>query len=205
MPEPFQVIGDATDSLFRVLDGATAEGGLLNGVRIDVATPYESYTPSPPAVTLWLYRVAENTLLRNRDRVRMPNPAAADDPTQFLEMDPPLGLELYYMLIPWHRTPAEEHDLLGRVVQLFYGNRLLAGDQLSNYLREQGATLGLQMLTAEELRLEDQTRLWDSLGRKYRLSVSYRVRGVKMEAPAVTAGGLVLAKSTGYQPGGVER
>jgi hypothetical protein len=144
--------------------------------------------------------VAENTLLRNRDRVRMPNPAAPDDPNQFYESEPPLGLELYFMLIPWHKTPAEEHELLGRVVQLFYGNRSLSPELLSNYLRVQGTTLGIQMLTAEELRLEDQTRLWDSVGRKFRLSASYRVRGVKMEAPSAAARGRVTATAAGFRP-----
>ncbi|HLN62148.1 MAG TPA: DUF4255 domain-containing protein [Symbiobacteriaceae bacterium] len=199
-PQPYQVIRDATDSLFKVLDAATVTGGLLDGVRLDVATPYDSYTPSFPTVTLWLYRVAENTLLRNRDRVRMPNPAAPDDPNQFYESEPPLGLELYFMLIPWHKTPAEEHELLGRVVQLFYGNRSLSPELLSNYLRVQGTTLGIQMLTAEELRLEDQTRLWDSVGRKFRLSASYRVRGVKMEAPSAAARGRVTATAAGFRP-----
>jgi hypothetical protein len=199
--EAYQVVRDATESLQSLLLGATAAGGVLQGVFVEAAVPYEGYTPAhTPALTLFLYQVLENTTVRNRDRTRMPDPnAAADNPARFIESEPPMGLELHYLLIPWHTTPLDEHELLGRAMHYLYGNRAVHAVNLAGYLREQEATLAIQLQTETDFSLDQLSRLWDAMGRSFKLSLSYRVRGVYMESPEVRGAGRVLDRVVGYR------
>lgn len=111
-----------------------------------------------------------------------------------------MGIDLFYLLVPWAKTMTDEHELLGRALQFMYGNRILPPAVLEGYLREEEMALSLQLLTDTELSLGDMTNLWDTLGRPFKLSVAYRVRGVRVESPVAYPGGRVLEKLTDYRP-----
>lgn len=110
-----------------------------------------------------------------------------------------MGIDLFYLLVPWAKTITEEHELLGRALQFMYGSRLIPFDLLEGYLREEEMSLSLQLLTDTELSLGDMTNLWETLNRTFKLSVAYRVRGVRVESPVEYPSGRVLEKITDYR------
>lgn len=208
MSEPAQVIQDFTDSLRALFAKGVTDGDLPAGLNVDVAAPLSTYQPSGlPAVTVFLYRVVEDTYLRNRESHRVPvvTPSGDEDPGVFDEVPAPMGLNLNYLLIPWADTHIKEQALLGQIIRFMRGLRSVTGNQLTGYLHEQEAVLSVQLQTEKEYTLEEQTRLWDSLGHIFHLSVSYQVRGLKLEAPVGPRGRRVLERSNEYEqrePGG---
>src|SRR5207249_1001588 len=78
-------------------------------------------------VSLFLYRVVENADLKNRPPMRVvPNRTR----------QPPLALNLYYLLTPLKKNNKEAHLLLGRIMQEIADNSILRGSALSGGLRD---------------------------------------------------------------------
>jgi uncharacterized protein DUF4255 len=131
---------------------------------------------NPARLTLFLFEVGEDPSARNRPRVR------GSTPPNVTLQKPPVALLLRYLLTPWGGDRLTEHRLLGRVVQVLYDHPILSGTDLRGNLT--GTDQALK-ITQSPLTLDERARVWFAVQRPYRLSVSYEVRVVNLDAEAL--------------------
>ncbi len=157
-------IGDVTELL----------KGLLSDLTVTLDSPASLPASSPggsvSAVNLYLYQVCENPNTKNQPWVTQPTG---------VQKYPPLAVNLYYLLTPYADDPVTAHRVLTHAMATLYASTRLTGAQLSDPLRQvvEGLTVNLRQMSLEEL-----TRIWNSLQSPYRLSVTYEVRVVLIEA-----------------------
>jgi hypothetical protein len=196
----FQAIGSVSATLQTLLqDRMDFPADLLPAgqpvtVTVDAPPLYEAEQGAAPAelpqVNLFLYRVAENSFLKNQEIPGRGSSAYGA---------PPLSLELFYLLTAYGRT-AERPDigdsklaqyLLGSAMRVFHDFPVVT-DSLA---RHASPVIGDPILDArlagefEQLRLclyplslEDLTKVWTALAQPYRLSAAYVVSATQIES-----------------------
>lgn len=152
----------------------------------EIAT--EETTNLDQVVTLFLHRITTNDQLRCTSLV-------ADAPTK----QPVLFLDLHYLVTYWGREAQAEQKLLTWTMQQLQSNPILDKSILTT--DAQWETTETVQLILADLSLEDILRIWDALGPKYRLSVSYIARVVRIDRDAAAAGLPVVATRFTYQDG----
>ena len=169
----YSVIAAASETLQSVLTNglsslkpAPAPAAELHDLQGNIST-------SPARLTIFLFDASEDPSARNRPRVRG---IGQSDITQ---KKPPMALLLRYLLTPWSGNRLTDHTILGRAMQVLYDGAILSGTDLQGSLKNNGQAL---KVTLAPLNLEDRTRVWHSVQKPYRLSVSYEVRVVNLDA-----------------------
>ena|SRR5438067_5386134 len=170
-------VHDLSDTLVKLLQAAVGAGGMVNPGDISVTTPDKFHDLKPPAITIFLYRVAVNPMMRNGPRVTRPNGATTR---------PLLPLELSYLITPWGRDARDEHTLLGLILQALYDRTELGPADL------QGTAWGPNdsvQLIQESLPTDEHYRIWDTVDMPYRLSLTYlaRIMGIEPREEVSTA------------------
>jgi hypothetical protein len=136
------------------------------------------FPPEKPCVSLYLFRVTVNEHLRNQ----RPPP----DKGQTLMLD------LHYMLTVWADKVDDEQRLLSWVMQQLWTHEALSASDLTP---DGGWAPGdLVQIIPAEISHEDLTRLWDSLKRSYRPSVTYVARVVPVDVTGLPPGRPVVAR-----------
>jgi hypothetical protein len=161
-------IGDVTTTLFDLL---TNEQNL--GVRFDVSllSPADETTNAPePRINLYLFRIEENSAVKNRGWQAVGNDVLRR---------PPLTLNLFYVVTPYAALQADCHRVLGEVMRVFYDNAIIESTRLSGSLGSTGEELKLDLCS---FNLEDLTRVWNAFNIPYRLSVCYQARIVFIDS-----------------------
>jgi hypothetical protein len=157
---------------------------------ISFMNPTETAQNSSHKLSIWLYQVTENEFLKNQPRLQ--TDVAGKDREKRLR-NPPLGLNLYYLLTPFNADPMMDHLLLGKTMQILYENAILslysAGDDIREHL-----SISLCRLSLEEL-----TRIWEALKEPYRLSVCYQVRVNRIDPVKGIDGKLVVEREDSYR------
>lgn len=168
----FPVIGDVSDTLRQVLsDGLSS---LAPPPTVEVHDLQGTIATTPAHVTLCLYDVIEDPSAKNRPRRRGPGPAGT------IQIDkPPMALLLRYIVTPWSGDRLTDHQILGRVMQVLYEGAILHGPQLRGTLAGTSDALKVTMST---IPLQDRSWLWQAVQKPYRISVTYEVRVVNLEA-----------------------
>jgi hypothetical protein len=144
--------------------------GMVPADNVLIATP-DSFKELPkPACTVFLYRVAENSVTRNGPRVSV-SPGVTSRPL--------LPLDLSYLITPWGKQPEDEHLILGTSLQALYdyaelGRGDLVGD---SWLPSDSVQLVLETLS-----LEEHFCIWDTVQLPYRLSLTYMARIIGIAA-----------------------
>ena len=130
--------------------------------------------PTNPAhLTIFLFEVGEDPSARNRPRVRS---VAPPDVTL---RKPPMALLLRYLMTPFSGDQLTNHKILGRVLQVLYDEAIISGSFLQGVLKDTDQAL---KITLSPLSLEERTRVWHSVQKPYRLSLSYEVRVVNLDS-----------------------
>lgn len=119
-------------------------------------------------VSLFLHRVTVNENFRAATRIK-------DEPNK----RPVLFLDLHYLITYWGTDPQAEHSVLGWVMQQLQSTPILDNSILAPPAIWD-ATESIQMVEAD-LSLEDILRIWDALGPKYRLSLCYIARVLRID------------------------
>jgi hypothetical protein len=143
----------------------------------EIAT--EDVTTLDQVVSIFLHRITINENFRAASRLQ-------DAPTR----QPAIFLDLHYLLSYWGTSAQAEQTILGWTLQQLQSSPILD----SSILTADGAwepTESVQLVMAD-LSLEDILRIWDALGPKYRLSVAYLARVVRIDR-MITAGLPVVA------------
>jgi hypothetical protein len=143
----------------------------------EIAT--EEQTALDQMVSIFLHRITVNENFRAATVLK---DQAAKTPVVFLD--------LHFLLTYWGTSAQAEQTILGWTVQQLQSSPILDNSILTS---EGGwdASETVQLILAD-LSLEDILRIWDALGPKYRLSVGYLARVVRIDR-AITAAGPVVA------------
>jgi hypothetical protein len=138
--------------------------------NIKLATPDEfEQNPAKPHITLFLYRVTICNEVRNS-----PHRTLADGRVT----RPLLPLELRYLITPWASDTADEHRILGRIIQVLYDKAELGSADLQDTSWSKDDSV---QLIFESLPPEDHYRIWDTTEIPYRLSLTYMCRVIGIE------------------------
>ena len=128
---------------------------------------------TPARMTIFLFEVIEDFSLRNRPHVRQTTPP------DLTMQKPPMALLLKFLLTPWSGDRITDHRMLGRALQVLYDDAILSGPQLQGGLAGSAEAL---KVTLAPLTLEERTRVWHAVQRPYRLSLTYEVRVINLDA-----------------------
>lgn len=171
MPD-YPVIGDVSETLRQVIsDGLSS---LAPPPTVEVHDLQGSIATNPAHVTLCLYDVIEDPSAKNRPRRRGPGPGNT------IKIDkPPMALLLRYIVTPWSGDRLTDHQILGRVMQVLYEGAIIHGGQLTGSLAGTSEALKVTMST---IPLQDRAWLWQAVQKAYRISITYEVRVVNLDA-----------------------
>jgi hypothetical protein len=148
------------------------------------SNPTETARNSAQRLSLWLYQVKENEFLKNQ-----PAPAGG---VHIATRDPPLVLNLFFLITPF--APSREFDLLllGSTMQTLYDSPIVLLRTPAEEVFEELRII-LCRLTLEEL-----TRIWEALREPYRLSVCYEVRVTHIDSRRVSQNARVVEVAGDY-------
>jgi hypothetical protein len=167
-------IGATSEALIRLLASA-CPADEFPGASFQLYQAADFQKPMPEGVSLFLYRVAVNTSRRN-----LP-PFTAPDGQRY---QPPLPVDLFYLLSVWGKTPERQHRLLGFCMRELQDTPALpAGFLNKNEAHPDTFRSGEAVeIICDPLSLVDLAQLWDVLKPNVPLSVSYVVRFVPLES-----------------------
>lgn len=162
---------------------------LIDEQNIVFEPPYQFISETEPQtnrLSIFLYRVLENSDMRNR------NPELINGNSARY---PPLFLNLFYLITPLTNSAENNHYLLAKTMQILHDRGIVKGSLLKGILEN----------TAEELRvifhpisIEDITKLWSSFLRPYHLSAAYEIKVVAIDSQRTIETETVLRKTIGY-------
>lgn len=136
-----------------------------------------------PGVSLYLYRVTVNEHLRN-------------DTQRYPDGIPPLTVNLHYLLTVWADLAKDEHQLIAWAMRTMHTHQALSPSDLTPD-GEWGAGEVVQIIPAE-ISLEDLTRIWNSLHRPFRPSLTYLARAVQIDVKGPPTGKPVVARRLSF-------
>lgn len=170
----FTVIREVSEALRTVLvDGLAVVGA----PTVSISDLSGTVSTNPATVTLFLYELDEDDCVRNLPPIRRLVGGQ-------IEIEPPpTTLRLRYLVTVWTDDPSSGQTVIGRIVQVLADQYVLGPDKLGGSLRTAGEVL---KLTLVPLTLEDRTRVWEAIDKPYRLSVTYEVRGARIESERVS-------------------
>ena len=196
----YEVINAVGETLRELLWSAIKNDSTI----VNVISPESQITFEPPFkllkdtvpdknyLSIYLYRIGENENMKNR-------PLEPKD-TNLLKY-PPLSLNLFYLISPLTNSAENDHNLLGKTMQIFYDNAHVKGSMLQGVLANTTEKLRLIL---NPISMEDITKLWTSFARPYHLSVSYEVKVIYIDSERETEAERVRRKQIEYsQFGGV--
>jgi Pvc16 N-terminal domain len=145
-------------------------------------------------VNLFLHQVTPNAAWRN---MGLPS-LAADGSTR--QQNPPLALDLHYLLTVYAGTDGKAEGLLGYAIQMLHDYPVLSRNQISTYLAGLAATdplrtsgladqIELIKITPATLGREELAWIWTALKADYRPTFPFQVSVVLIQSqyPAVSA------------------
>jgi hypothetical protein len=147
-------------------------------------------TADDEQVSLYLHRITMNENFRAASVIK-------DNPLE----QPVLFLDLHYLITYWGKSAQAEQTILTWTMQQLQAQSVLDASSLS--LSSANAAWDVTesvQLTAVDLTLEDILRIWESFGPKYRLSLSYIARVVRIDQ-TTTPGAPVVATRYDYVNG----
>lgn len=162
-----------------------------NGVTVSFGPPDlkpETSNPRKGRINLYLYKIVENTYLKNQEIPGHGHPSDYGHP--------PLSLVLFYLLTPFPDSEKYEdnydlnaHEILGDAMSAFHDYPILTDSMeaspgsgtklLPTSLRNQFEKI---KITFEPLDTEELTKIWMGLNNPYRLSVGYAVSVIQIES-----------------------
>jgi hypothetical protein len=166
----------------------------------------------PSRLNLFLYRVTPNIGWRNADL-----PSRNDSGTRLT--NPPLALDLHYLLTAYSAQELHSEVLLGYAMQLLHETPVLTRDAINKTLKPSlpdDVTLppGLDMLSTSDLAeqveaikispqylsLEEMSKVWTTMQKPYRPTTAYQVSVVLIQSTQPASSPLpVLMRGSGNE------
>lgn len=180
------VISDVSRTLQMLLETKLAPD---KTIKVTVTSPKTVKLVKEHQLNLYLCQVVENPFVKNREPIRV----GYDRLRQ-----PPLALNLYYLLTPYIKNEEDnrdEHLLLGQAMRILYEHSILTDPFLEGELKGSGEEIKIVLCS---MNLEELTRIWNSLQMSYRLSVYYEVRVLLVDSTREWEVHRVATKETLY-------
>jgi hypothetical protein len=192
----YSVIADVSATLqtvltaaYQPLDPAAPPVAQISDLQGVIAT-------DPARVTIFLFETVEDSSSKNRPRVRVAPPPPPPPPLPRLySQKPPMALLLRYMMTPWSGDRLTDHRLLGRTLQVLYDEAIISGPQLQGGLA--GTDQALKV-TLAPITLDERARVWFAIQKPYRLSITYEVRVVNLDALTIDIAAPVSERRSRY-------
>ena len=192
----YAAIADASETLIELLrDRITERSDVVSVTRSEIAlvSPDDVGADSDVRLSLFLYDVAENPVLKNQGDV-----AVDDQRTRAA----PLALDLRYVLTAFPAQGGDEtassldqQRVLGLAMQVLYDNAILGPDQLPASLADRD----LQITFVEES-LQSMSDIWTSFGEAaMQPAVTYEVGPVTIESTREHGVGRVTETESDYR------
>jgi hypothetical protein len=160
----------------------TLANRIWNGIKDDkhirtVITSEGQITHNPPKdaqnttaqISVYLYSVSEIASMRNQ-------PQPTQNPTKPRTL---LNLNLRYLITPLTFNAENDQVILSKIMQLFAEKPVLRESDLQGSLREAGDELRIIL---DDMVADDLGKLWTAFASPYKLSLSYSVYPVRIEA-----------------------
>ena len=154
---------------------------------IAFTNPTQTARETDKRLSLWLYRITENEFVKNQPALRR---NGEDTLT-----DPPLALNLFYLITPFApaQQPDGDHLLLGATMQALYDHAIMP-------LQAAGPVYEELRVILCRVTLEELTRIWEALREPYRLSLCYQLRVTRIDSRQSVQHSRVNEVSQGYLP-----
>ena len=164
-------IGMVSESLRNLL---VTEMTLTPPVDVTILAPDE--TGGDRRVNLFLYRILENSTLKNLDWQVKRGSSSVIAP-------PPLSLNLYYLMTPYAQNDplignATAHEILGEAMRVFHEHAVVPQNVLVPGLRDAKEQIKIML---NPLDPDELGRVWSTFAQPFRLSVMYEVSVVQLE------------------------
>jgi len=164
-----EVVHDVGQSLHRLLR-SSIDPSVVTDVILSTPERFETLPDAGrTTLTIFLYRIGVSAEARNQPRRILPDGRT---------LRPPLPIELRYLITPWAATPDSEYFMAGHVMRVLYEHAELGAPYLlgTSWRPEDSVQIVLDTLP-----IEDHTRIWDTVRKPYRLSLTYLVRIVGID------------------------
>ncbi len=163
---------------YRAIGGvsATLRQLLLDGMEEAAAVtiaPPDAESEDPPRINLFLYRLEESASLKNQDLPGL-GPGGGFG-------NPPLALELYYMLTAYAADDDDRaaQELLGDAIRALHETPIVPKNQLDPAVEPLFESV---RICWQPVTLDDLTKIWSATTKPMRTSVCYRVTAVQIES-----------------------
>lgn len=133
-------------------------------------------------VSIYLHRITVNEHFRHATRSQEPGGRR-----------PVIGVDLHYLLTYWGRSAEDEQLIMAWTMRQLQMNSILDSSILLPASADWAADETIQ-LVASNLSIEDIMRVWDALAPKYRLSIAYTARTVRLEIESEPEGPAVATR-----------
>jgi hypothetical protein len=177
------MLADLDETLRGILKGELERHG-FEGIEIAFDAPTREWSGqlSAPAVNLFLYDMRES----DDDKQSAPTRRRIGD--EFVEMPPPLVMEISYAITAWAQAVEDEHRLLSQVLSVLYAYKFLPDEALNGRLRN--GSQSMQIKTKIGQAKGDKADFWTAVGGQYKASLDFVVRmtvesAVRRRAPQV--------------------
>ncbi|MEF8855601.1 MAG: DUF4255 domain-containing protein [Haloarculaceae archaeon] len=197
----YAAIADASETLIELLrDRITERGDVVSVTRSEIAlvSPADVGADSDVRLSLFLYDVTENSVLKNQEDVRVDSRRTKEAP---------LALDLRYVLTAFPSqsggdetaTALDQQRMLGLAMQVLYDNSILGADELPSTLAERDL-----QITLEDESLGAMADVWNTFGdTAMQPAVTYLVSPVMIDATREQVTGRVTETERDYRtPGG---
>jgi hypothetical protein len=181
------------------LSGANAEVSAVPPDTIDISGPNAT-----PRLNLFLHQASHNGGWRNVD---LPSRDASGQRTT----NPPLALDLHYLLTAYGPAELQAEVLLGYGMQLMHRMAVLDRSEIESRLppvlrdSQLGRQVELIKVTPEQMGMEELSRLWSALQAKYRPTAAYHVSVVLIESQEESSSALPVLSRGPVGPNGREQ
>jgi hypothetical protein len=184
------VVHDMGQSLHQVLR-SSIDTSIVGEIRLSTPEQFESLPDAGrTTLTIFLYRVSVSSEMRNMPRRTLPDGRTTR---------PPLPIELRYLITPWASTPASEYFMAGHVMRALYDHAEMGPPFLVGTSWTPNDSV---QVILEALPIEDHTRIWDTVRKPYRLSLTYLVRVIGIDPDTAFAANAppIVSASFGAPP-----
>lgn len=162
------------------LVSASLRNLLLGEMQLTPSVPVTILAPDEAGgdqrVNLFLYKIEENSFLKNEDWTLKPGDSSTLVP-------PPLSLNLFYLMTPYAKNDpqtgnATAHEILGEAMRVFYENSVIPNNFLEPDLKDAREQF---KIVYNALDPEELSRLWSTFAQPFRLSVRYQISTVQVD------------------------
>ena len=189
----YQVLLSISRKLRELLFVALSDDAQIGINEADIVFDNPTEADKTAKLSLWLYRVSENSFVKNSPMVnRGVNQRSGASTRQY----PPLALDLYYLVTPIKqegRAVDTSLLILGKTMQALY-DRAITIHTEEGFEDSEELRISLMPLT-----LEEQTRIWEALQEPYQLSVCYQVRVAHIQSDRQLLTGVIDERSANFE------